>query len=116
MAPCGPERGCRTCAAAVLLCCAALCCAELRLARHGPLGDVLTCQQCPQNIKMVDKLKELAAAKGLTAGQLALAWVHNQGDDVVPIPGKRSAAAFRPVARLLDAGPPSERLHVLAAC
>ncbi|AJT65243.1 aldo/keto reductase [Streptomyces chattanoogensis] len=42
-----------------------------------------------QNLAIVDKLNELAAAKGVTAGQLALAWVQHRGDDVVPIPGTR---------------------------
>ncbi|ARF56819.1 aldo/keto reductase [Streptomyces gilvosporeus] len=42
-----------------------------------------------QNLAIVDKLDELAAAKGVSAGQLALAWVQHRGDDVVPIPGTR---------------------------
>eukprot|EP00246_Nothoceros_aenigmaticus_P011129 TRINITY_DN28_c0_g1_i1.p1 TRINITY_DN28_c0_g1~~TRINITY_DN28_c0_g1_i1.p1 ORF type:complete len:341 (-),score=77.52 TRINITY_DN28_c0_g1_i1:265-1287(-) len=33
------------------------------------------------------KLVEIADRRGATAGQLALAWVHHQGEDVVPIPG-----------------------------
>ncbi|WP_399087356.1 aldo/keto reductase [Streptomyces sp. BBFR2] len=42
-----------------------------------------------QNLAIVRKLEELAAARGVTAGQLALAWVQHRGDDVVPIPGTR---------------------------
>ncbi|QWF80934.1 aldo/keto reductase [Amycolatopsis sp. CA-230715] len=42
-----------------------------------------------RNLSIVDKLDELAARKGVTAGQLALAWVQHRGDDVVPIPGTR---------------------------
>ncbi|MFF5448785.1 aldo/keto reductase [Streptomyces sp. NPDC012888] len=42
-----------------------------------------------RNLAVVAKLDELAAAKGVTAGQLALAWVQYRGDDVVPIPGTR---------------------------
>ncbi|POX41282.1 aldo/keto reductase [Streptomyces sp. Ru73] len=42
-----------------------------------------------RNLAIVDKLNELAAAKGVTAGQLALAWVQHRGADVVPIPGTR---------------------------
>ena len=34
-------------------------------------------------------MKELADAKGVSATQLALAWVLAQGDDVVPIPGTK---------------------------
>lgn len=40
-----------------------------------------------QNQLLVDKLKLIAQRKGCTAGQLALSWVHHQGDDVFPIPG-----------------------------
>nr|WP_198151444.1 aldo/keto reductase [Kibdelosporangium sp. MJ126-NF4] len=42
-----------------------------------------------RNLAIVARLDELAAAKGVTAGQLALAWVQHQGTDVVPIPGTR---------------------------
>ncbi|GHG74531.1 aldo/keto reductase [Streptomyces griseocarneus] len=42
-----------------------------------------------RNLAIVAKLNELAAAKGVTAGQLALAWVQHRGEDVVPIPGTR---------------------------
>ncbi len=42
-----------------------------------------------RNIALVDTVRELAAAKGCTPGQLALAWVLAQGEDVVPIPGTK---------------------------
>ncbi|MEV5150191.1 aldo/keto reductase [Streptomyces sp. NPDC052727] len=42
-----------------------------------------------RNLAIVAKLDELAAAKSVTAGQLALAWLQHRGDDVVPIPGTR---------------------------
>ncbi|MFD5399119.1 aldo/keto reductase [Streptomyces sp. NPDC127097] len=42
-----------------------------------------------QNLAIVEKLDELAAEKGVSAGQLALAWVQHRGADVVPIPGTR---------------------------
>lgn len=41
------------------------------------------------NFRLVEALLSLAARKGVTAGQLALAWVLHQGDDIVPIPGTR---------------------------
>jgi aryl-alcohol dehydrogenase-like predicted oxidoreductase len=41
------------------------------------------------NLRLVAKVRELAAAKGCTPGQLALAWVLAQGDDVAPIPGTK---------------------------
>jgi aryl-alcohol dehydrogenase-like predicted oxidoreductase len=47
-------------------------------------GDALAA-----NLTLVDAVRELAAHKGVTAGQLALAWVLAQGEDVVPIPGTK---------------------------
>ncbi|MFY0407573.1 aldo/keto reductase [Solicola sp. PLA-1-18] len=41
------------------------------------------------NLRLVDAVKAIAQDKGVTAGQLALAWVLAQGDDVAPIPGTR---------------------------
>ncbi|PSQ98089.1 MAG: aldo/keto reductase, partial [Bacteroidetes bacterium SW_11_64_17] len=40
-----------------------------------------------QNLDLVAEVKRLAAEKDVTPAQLALAWVLNQGDDIVPIPG-----------------------------
>jgi aryl-alcohol dehydrogenase-like predicted oxidoreductase len=42
-----------------------------------------------RNIALVGKLDELAAEKGVKPGQLALAWLLAQGDDVIPIPGTK---------------------------
>lgn len=44
------------------------------------------------NASLVAALEEMAGAKGVTAAQLALAWVINQGDFIVPIPGARKIA------------------------
>jgi aryl-alcohol dehydrogenase-like predicted oxidoreductase len=44
------------------------------------------------NLRLVDAVRAMAAEKGVTAGQLALAWVLAQGDDVVPIPGTKRRA------------------------
>ncbi len=41
------------------------------------------------NLRLVDRVRELADAHGCTPGQLALAWVLAQGDHVVPIPGTK---------------------------
>jgi aryl-alcohol dehydrogenase-like predicted oxidoreductase len=41
------------------------------------------------NLRLVDAVRALAEERGITAGQLALAWVLAQGDDVVPIPGTK---------------------------
>jgi aryl-alcohol dehydrogenase-like predicted oxidoreductase len=42
-----------------------------------------------KNIKLVEKLEEIAKEKQVTASQLALAWVLAQGQDIVPIPGTK---------------------------
>jgi aryl-alcohol dehydrogenase-like predicted oxidoreductase len=42
-----------------------------------------------KNLQLVDKIKELATAKGCTPSQLALAWVMAQGYDIFPIPGTK---------------------------
>ena len=41
------------------------------------------------NLKLVERISEIATAKGISPAQLALAWVMVQGEDVVPIPGTR---------------------------
>ena len=42
-----------------------------------------------QNMRLVERVREVAAEKGCTPAQLALAWVLAQGPDVVPIPGTK---------------------------
>jgi aryl-alcohol dehydrogenase-like predicted oxidoreductase len=42
-----------------------------------------------RNLELVEKVKQLAAKAGISAGQLALAWVLAQGEEIVPIPGTK---------------------------
>jgi aryl-alcohol dehydrogenase-like predicted oxidoreductase len=42
-----------------------------------------------KNLEVVAKVKEIASEKACTPGQLALAWLLHQGEDVVPIPGTK---------------------------
>jgi len=42
-----------------------------------------------RNLQLVDQVNVLASDKGITPGQLALAWVLAQGEDLVPIPGTK---------------------------
>jgi aryl-alcohol dehydrogenase-like predicted oxidoreductase len=42
-----------------------------------------------RNLELVERVKEIAEEKGAEPGQLALAWVLAQGDDIVPIPGTK---------------------------
>ncbi|WP_369139897.1 aldo/keto reductase [Modestobacter versicolor] len=71
------------------------------------------------NLRLVEAVRAMAGEKGVTAGQLALAWVLAQGEDVVPIPGTKrrsyleenvGAAAVQlsaeDLGRLADIAPP----------
>jgi aryl-alcohol dehydrogenase-like predicted oxidoreductase len=49
-----------------------------------------TGENLDRNLALVAELQRLAAARGATLGQLALAWLIARGPDVVPIPGSRS--------------------------
>jgi aryl-alcohol dehydrogenase-like predicted oxidoreductase len=42
-----------------------------------------------RNLAAVDEIKKIALEKNVTAGQLAIAWLLHQGDDIVPIPGTK---------------------------
>ncbi|KUJ14698.1 Aldo/keto reductase [Mollisia scopiformis] len=41
----------------------------------------------PKNMELVAAISKIASKKGVTVGQVALAWLLNQGDDIFPIPG-----------------------------
>ena len=43
----------------------------------------------PKNLELVEKFKAIADKKGCTPGQLALAWLMAQGEDIIPIPGTK---------------------------
>jgi aryl-alcohol dehydrogenase-like predicted oxidoreductase len=55
-----------------------------------------------KNMQVVEEVKKLAADKGCTAGQLALAWVLAQGDDIVAIPGTKRRTYLEENAKALD--------------
>jgi aryl-alcohol dehydrogenase-like predicted oxidoreductase len=54
--------------------------------RHGPR---FTGENLERNLGLADKVAELAADRGATPAQLALAWVLARGEDIVPIPGTK---------------------------
>jgi aryl-alcohol dehydrogenase-like predicted oxidoreductase len=85
--------------------------------RHGPrfTGENLT-----HNLELAARVRELATERGITPGQLALAWVLHRGEHIVPIPGTKrvsyleenlAAAAVRlseaDVERITQAIPPA---------
>ncbi|MFI6043541.1 aldo/keto reductase [Nocardia sp. NPDC051321] len=68
-----------------------------------------------RNLAIVAKLNELAEAKGVTAGQLALAWVQHRGEDVVPIPGTRRQQYLQENLAALDIVLSAEDLAAIEA-
>ena len=60
--------------------------------RRSPYFPRFSADALDSNLALVAKVRELAEEKGATPGQLALAWVLAQGDDVVPIPGTKRVA------------------------
>ena len=67
--------------------------------RHSPRfqGDNFA-----RNLALVEQVRALAAARGVTAGQLALAWVLARGEDLVPIPGTKRLAYLEENLGALD--------------
>ena len=55
-----------------------------------------------KNLVLATKVQEIAARIGCTAGQLALAWVLAQGDDLVPIPGTKRRKYLEENAAAVD--------------
>ena len=55
-----------------------------------------------RNLELVRHVEALAAEKGCTPSQLALAWVLTQGEDIVPIPGTRHRARLEENVRAAD--------------
>jgi len=54
--------------------------------RYGPR---FTGENLNQNLRLAERVRELAEEKGITPGQLALAWVLHRGEHIVPIPGTK---------------------------
>ncbi|KAL8849951.1 MAG: hypothetical protein Q9221_005057 [Calogaya cf. arnoldii] len=54
--------------------------------RHAPRFSE---ENFPKNLELVDRLKSIAERKKCTTGQLTLAWLMKQGEDIIPIPGTK---------------------------
>ncbi|TML03313.1 MAG: aldo/keto reductase [Actinobacteria bacterium] len=68
-----------------------------------------------KNLELVERVEELAAAKGCTAAQIALAWVLAQGEDIVPIPGTTRVRNLEANVAVLDVELTDEDLRDLEA-
>jgi aryl-alcohol dehydrogenase-like predicted oxidoreductase len=55
-----------------------------------------------ENLALAAKVKEIAAEKGVTPAQLAIAWILAQGDDLVPIPGTKRRSYLEQNAGAVD--------------
>ena len=68
-----------------------------------------------KNLLLVEQVQALAAAKGVTAGQLALAWVLAQGDYLIPIPGTKQRKYLEENVEALDIKLSTSELQALQA-
>ena len=55
-----------------------------------------------RNLELVERVTEIAKGKGVSPGQLALAWVLHQGEDIVPIPGTKRRSYLEENAAAAD--------------
>jgi aryl-alcohol dehydrogenase-like predicted oxidoreductase len=78
--------------------------------RHNPRFQG---ENFAKNLQLVDKVNELAAAKGVTASQVALAWLLAKGEDVVPIPGTKRVTYLEENAAADDVRLTDEELTAL---
>ena len=70
-----------------------------------------------RNLELVGVIRSIATEKGVTPGQVALAWVQGQGDDVVPIPGTKRRRYLEENVAALDvalSADERDRLEALA--
>jgi aryl-alcohol dehydrogenase-like predicted oxidoreductase len=65
-------------------------------------GPRFTGDNLEANLRLADKVKEIAAEKGVTPAQLAIAWLLAQGDDIVPIPGTKRRTYLEQNAQAVD--------------
>jgi aryl-alcohol dehydrogenase-like predicted oxidoreductase len=65
-------------------------------------GPRFTGDNLEANLTLAAKVREIAAEKGVTPAQLAIAWVLARGDDLVPIPGTKRRAYLEQNADAVD--------------
>ncbi|HST34809.1 MAG TPA: aldo/keto reductase [Solirubrobacteraceae bacterium] len=65
---------------------------ELEEGDYRLAGPRFTGENLKQNLTLAERVRELAAERGITPGQLAIAWVLSRGEHVVPIPGTKRVA------------------------
>jgi aryl-alcohol dehydrogenase-like predicted oxidoreductase len=80
--------------------------------RHGPRFQGENFQR---NLDLVQQVTEIAEAKGCTPGQLAIAWLLAQGDDIVPIPGTKRLGYLRENLGAVDVALTADELAAIDA-
>lgn len=68
-----------------------------------------------KNLQLVRKVEEMAKQKGITPGQLALAWVCAQNDNIIPIPGTTRTKHLKENAAAIDVKFSAEELQQINA-
>jgi aryl-alcohol dehydrogenase-like predicted oxidoreductase len=74
-----------------------------------------TAENMARNAALVTQIETMAGERGVTAAQLALAWVLNRGDFIVPIPGARKIPHLEQNVAALDIAVSREELDRLGA-
>ena len=67
------------------------------------------------NVRAASAVQDMAATKGVTAGQVALAWLLHKGDDIVPIPGTKRRTYLEENVGAADVSLTREEMAVLEA-
>jgi len=75
----------------------------------------LTEEHRADNVKIIKKIENLAKEKSLTLSQLSLAWVMNQGVDVIPIPGTTKIAHLEENAAAAKVKLTAEELNLISS-
>jgi aryl-alcohol dehydrogenase-like predicted oxidoreductase len=80
-----------------------------RLPAAGSKGDIRVVRMprfqqgnVEQNLRLVEALRQIGQEKGATSAQLAVAWVHSRGDDVLPVIGARRREQLKESLGALD--------------
>jgi len=72
-------------------------------------------QNLQSNLELVERVRAIAEENGVTPGQLALAWVLAQGDDIVPLVGARRPERVAEAVAVLERGLTAAELAELEA-
>ncbi|KAF8875002.1 Aldo/keto reductase [Infundibulicybe gibba] len=86
--------------------------AESDLRRHAPRFSV---ENFPKNLRVTDKLRDIAAKYNTTPSQITLAWILAEHGNFIPIPGTRSVARLEENARAAEITLSAEDVRAIRA-